>query len=87
MLLAVAVFAGVALAHRVGLAAPVLSAIAAARPVSEALRPQLVPGLLSGVVGAALLWLFAQYSPEGFAQLQVKLHMPPLARRLYGGIT
>jgi hypothetical protein len=87
VLLAVAVLAGVALAPRVGLTAPVLSAFAAAQSLSLALRPQLVPGMLGGLAGAAMLRLFAHYAPPELAQLQADAPMPAAVRLLYGGIT
>jgi hypothetical protein len=87
LLLAIAAAVGALLASRVGLAAPALSAIAESRPVFEALRPQVGPGLLGGVLGGMLLWLSFHYSPEALAQLQTELPMPLAARVLYGGLT
>jgi hypothetical protein len=48
VILAMAVWAGVALAPKVGLRAPLFEALAGSAPVAEALRKQLVPGLLGG---------------------------------------
>ncbi|MDN0083691.1 CPBP family intramembrane metalloprotease [Crenobacter sp. SG2305] len=87
VLLALAVLVGVLLAPKVKLVAPVLEAIAAAKPVAGAFRPQLVPGLVGGIVGAGLLGLFAHYSPEALTQLHAKVAMPAIVRLLYGGIT
>jgi membrane protease YdiL (CAAX protease family) len=86
LLLAIAAAVGAWLANRVRLTAPALSAIAESRSVFEALRPQVGPGLLGGVLGGTLLWLFARYSPEALAQLQTKLPTPLAVRLLYGGI-
>lgn len=86
-LLALASIAGVALAPKVHLAAPVLSALAIGKPVFEPLRSQLLPGLIGGVVGAALLWLFSACAPDALAQLQAKQPMPAVVRILYGGIS
>ena len=87
LLLAGAVFTGVVLARRVGLSAPGLSAFAESKPIISALRPQVIPGLLGGLVGGALLWSFSRYAPEALAQLQARFIIPPLARVLYGGVT
>jgi len=87
VLLAVAAWAGATLAPSLGLTAPVLAALAEAGRVSEALRPQWVPGCLGGLLGAALLCLFARYAPEPLARLQTRVRMPMAARLLYGGVT
>lgn len=87
VLLALAVFAGAALAAKVGLRAPVFSALAGSAPVLEQVRPQLLPGIVAGLAGAALIWLFARYSPDALTQLQSKFSLPLIARVLYGGIT
>jgi Type II CAAX prenyl endopeptidase Rce1-like len=87
LLLAIAAAVGAWLANRVDLTAPALSAIAESRSVIEALRPQLGPGSLGGMLGGMLLWLFACYSPEALAQLQAELRMPLAAGLLYGGLT
>lgn len=87
VLLACAVAAGVWLAPRVGLQAPVVAACLSERPAAPAARAQLVPGLWAGALAAAWLWGLAQVAPPelrsaapgGAGALAVKL--------LYGGIT
>jgi Type II CAAX prenyl endopeptidase Rce1-like len=87
VLLALAAALGATLAPRVNLAAPVLSAFIEGKPMLEALRPQLVPGVIGGFVGAAIIWLFTSFAPDALAQVQAKYAMPALARLLYGGVT
>jgi membrane protease YdiL (CAAX protease family) len=86
-LLALAAALGAALAPRVGLAAPVLSAFIEGKPMLEALRPQLAPGMMGGVMGAAVIWLFTSFAPDALAQVQTHYAMPAVARLLYGGVT
>ena len=92
-LLALAVFAGMALAPKVGLAAPAAEAWAASRPLWPALRSQLFPGLLGGLVGGISIVLIAAIAtpllpPGAAAKITAfgKL-MPFPTRVLYGGIT
>jgi hypothetical protein len=87
LLLALAVFIGVALASEANLKAPALSALADGEPIVEALQPQLLPGLVGGIVGAAILWVAAGFTPEALLPLQAKFSMPVVARLLYGGVT
>ncbi len=85
--LALAVWAGVALAPKVGLRAPVFEAVASSSPVVAALRPQLVPGLLGGLAGGAFLVALSYISPPELAAAAQKSTLPLSARILYGGIT
>jgi membrane protease YdiL (CAAX protease family) len=87
ILLALAVWAGVALAAAVGLRAPVFEAAATATPLAPALRPQLVPGLAGGIAGGIALAAVSAYAPDVLAALQERFTLPLLARVLYGGIT
>jgi Type II CAAX prenyl endopeptidase Rce1-like len=87
VLLALAAAVGAALASKVNLAAPALSALLEGKPVLEAFRPQLLPGAIGGVVGAVTIWLFASFAPDALAQVQAKYAMPAIARLLYGGVT
>src|SRR5687768_14376904 len=52
-LLALAVWAGVALAPAVGLRAPAFEAAVSGRPIVPALRPQMLPGVTAGLFGGA----------------------------------
>lgn len=87
LLLALATWTGVKLASRVGLHAPVLMAAADGRLEFDRWRSQLMPGLIGGVLGIAVLLAFAHFAPEPLAQLQDRFSFPLIARVLYGGIT
>jgi hypothetical protein len=87
VLLALCVALGVALAPRVGLAAPAVSAWLQGQPVAGPFRRQWAPGLAGGLAGALWLWGLSLVAPQalrpsdpaGAASLAVKL--------LYGGIS
>jgi len=85
--LLVAVLVGVLLSQRVGLAAPVASALVARGPVAEALRPQLMPGLVGGLLCGALLLFVARLAPPALSRLEGQFPLTAAARVLYGGIT
>jgi hypothetical protein len=93
VLVGVAVLIGVALAPKIGLSAPAAEALAAGEQVLPALRPQLIPGVLGGVIGAlAILVTHAVFKPllttetvERISRFGSLLPIP--TRLLYGGIT
>jgi hypothetical protein len=93
ILVAVAVLVGVGLASKVGLSAPVAEAVADHDDVASALKPQIVPGLIGGSAGGALLVLIATalkpfLSPEMLARIGEFGNILPIPTRLlYGGIT
>lgn len=87
LLLALAAFAGARLAPIVGLRTPVLSALAESRSIGNALQPQLVPAMIGGLAGGLILYLFAQFAPDGLARIQEQASIPLVARLLYGGVT
>ena len=87
LLIALAVWAGIKCAPRVGLRALVFEAAATGRPLMIPLRPQLLPGLVAGVAGGILLLAAYRYTPPALAQIQDRFNPPILARILYGGIT
>jgi hypothetical protein len=93
VLLAIAVAVGVAFSHRVGLHSPVAEAAARGEPVMVRLRPQILPGVIAGIlVGVALLllWVFAKpmMPPELAARAEAFNRVMPVAfRLLYGGFT
>lgn len=87
-LIALAVWSGVALAPKVGFRAPVFEAAVTGRSIASALRPQVRPGLIAGVLGGAALFAIGGYaSPAALAAVQQRFALPILARLLYGGIT
>ncbi|HMN31212.1 MAG TPA: CPBP family intramembrane metalloprotease [Caldilineaceae bacterium] len=87
LLVALAVWSGVALAPAVGLRAPAFAAAAQRRPLSSALKPQIVPGCIAGVLGGLLLFASLRLSPSVLDALQGPFTLPLYARILYGGIT
>jgi hypothetical protein len=93
ILLALAVLAGVALAHRVGLSSPAAEAATTGSPVWPALKPQIVPGIIGGLLGggaivAVTLLTKPFLSAETVARITAFGRLVPLPTRLlYGGIT
>lgn len=92
VLLAIAVFMGVTLAPRVGLSAPASEAVAARGDVMPALKPQIFPGLIGGLVAGitiVLSWLlWIPLLPPIFVTRAEQLNksLPFATRLLYGGI-
>lgn len=93
VLLAIAVFVGVRLASAVGLSAPVAEALAGGESLVPVIKPQIIPGLVCGVVGAIALlssWILLKPSlPPLFVSRAEKFNttLPVLTRLLSGGIT
>jgi hypothetical protein len=87
LLVALAVWGGLALAPAVGLRAPAFEAAALRRPIMSALKPQIRPGLIAAVPGGLLLFASLRLSPAPIAALQGQFTPPLYARVLYGGIT
>ena len=93
MLVFIAALIGTALAPRLGLSAPVAESLAAGGPTGSALRPQLLPGVLGALIGAAAVLLTAALlkpflttdTIERISSFQRVLPIP--TRLLYGGIT
>lgn len=86
-LLALATWAGVALAPAVGLQAPAFEALARGRPVVPALVPQWLPGVVAGLLGGVVLAAAGRLAPEAVTAAQQQFELPLVARVLYGGIT
>lgn len=93
ILMSLAVVVGVTLAPKVGLSAPAAEAAASDGQVSSALKPQVIPGLIGGVVGGIAIlasWLlWKPFLPLEFVKRAEELNkfLPFLTRLLYGGIT
>jgi hypothetical protein len=93
-LLSIAVLVGVNLASKVGLSAPSIEALAsgAQQPIL-AIKPQVIPGLVGGVIGgvgiSTLSFLWRSSLPDDFVAKAEALanSAPLLIRILYGGIT
>lgn len=93
VLLALAVFVGVFLAPKVNLSAPAFEALARGRSFIAALKPQIIPGVIAGLIGAIVIvlsWAFLRpFMPAEFAtRAEAFNRLVPLPTRLlYGGIT
>ncbi|MBE9136474.1 CPBP family intramembrane metalloprotease [Nodosilinea sp. LEGE 07088] len=88
ILLSVAVLIGVLLAHRLGLTAPGAEALSTGRSWRKAMVPQLLPGVVGGLISGGLLAAIALLSrpllPSAYGESEPT---PLLVRFLYGGIT
>lgn len=87
VLVAVAVWAGIALGRPLGLSAPATEAAASGGNILQALKPQLVPAFIGGVAAGALLLLAAHWMPAALVNAGRGLEIPLLAKVLYGGVT
>lgn len=87
VLVFVAALVGAVLAPKAGLAAPAVAAIAGGGGVLEALRPQLIPGLVGGCIGAAVILGFYVLAPGALIAIQHETPVPLPVRVLYGGMT
>lgn len=87
LLLALAAWAGVRLTPSVDFRAPAFEAVVTGRPIAPALRTQLLPGVIAGVLGGISLSAAFRYAPAAVTQLQDRFAIPIVARVLYGGIT
>ena len=93
VIVSVAVLVGVRLASRVGLHAPAAEATANGEPFLTKLKPQIVPGVIAGLlsgVAIVLTWVIAKpyLSNEFIARAQeFNILLPAVTRFLYGGFT
>lgn len=93
LLVGVAVFVGVFLAPKVNLSAPAFEALAQGKSFIAALKPQIIPGVIAGLIAAVVIilsWaLFRLFlSAEFVARAEAFNRLVPLPTRLlYGGIT
>lgn len=87
VLVTLAAILGTWLSRKVGLRAPVISALVLGDNITDKMGPQLLPGLGGGLVGAAIIVGFHAFAPSALAALQEKTAIPLVARVLYGGIT
>lgn len=87
LILALAVWSGVALGPRVKLYAPTFSGLLAGTPVSKTLKLQIFAGIAGGILGGILLLGFAAYTPKEMSALTSRFVLPLWLRILYGGIT
>lgn len=93
LLLALAVFVGVLLSPKVNLSAPAFEALARGKSFIAALKPQIIPGVIAGLIAAIVIVLsWALLRPSLPAEFVVRgeafNRLVPLPMRLlYGGIT
>ena len=85
ILLAVAVWAGVATAHSVGLRAPVFESVVGGTPVLPHLKQAFAPGLGFGLLVGVFLLCANTYGPEAWVQSQAGYY-PSLAVRIFYGV-
>ena len=93
VLTTLAVLVGIWLAPKVGLHTPAAEAIAEHQPFFPALRPQVIPGIVVGILsGVAIVacWLLVRpYLTADFIARSEAFNavLPPITRFLYGGFT
>jgi hypothetical protein len=87
VLLAFAVWAGVAVSKPLGLAAPVFEAALSRGGVMHALRNQLIPATVAGVLVGGLLTYLTGAAPAELQALGARFRIPLASKLLYGGIT
>ncbi len=87
VLVGIATWVGVYLASSVGLHAPVFEAIVLRQRAMAKLTPQILPGVLLGLLGGVLLYISSTQGPDVLIQAAETLNIPLLSRLLYGGIT
>ena len=87
VLLALVVWIGVALGGAVRLHAPAFEAAVSGTSIMRALRPQVLPGIVGGVLGGLVLIMFVRLAPPELASAQLRLDAPLVVRVLYGGMT
>ena len=93
IILAVAVLLGIKLAPKAGLSAPLAEAVASQSDLAAAIKPQVIPGVVGGLLGTlcivSVTAVFKPYmSSETIERIgQFTTLMPIPTRLLYGGIT
>jgi hypothetical protein len=87
VLVALAVWAGVALSRSLGLGAPVFEAALSGTGAWPALRPQLIPAAIVGLLAGGMLVLLGRIAPTELLALGQTYDIPLAAKLLYGGVT
>ena len=91
VLLLLMVWLGSVFSKKVGLAAPVISALVRAESALKELKPQVIPAIIGGIVGGIFILVFtgalSSYLPADFISAGEKLIPPWYTKVLYGGIT
>jgi hypothetical protein len=87
VLVALAVWAGVALSRSLGLGAPVFEAALSGTGAWAALRPQLAPATIVGLLAGGVLVLLGRIAPAELLAVGQTFEIPLAAKLLYGGVT
>ena len=87
VLVALAVWAGVALSRSLGLGAPAVEAALSGSGAWAALKPQLIPAGLVGLFVGGLLLFLQRVAPAELLALGQNMEIPVSAKLLYGGVT
>lgn len=87
LLLSIAAYAGTRFAPRVGLHAPVLSAVLAGRFSRQRMRSILSPAVGGGLLGVFILCGYSALIPPELKAMQQQNALPLMVRILYGGFT
>jgi len=87
VLLALAVWAGVAFSRPLGLGAPAIEAALLGTGGWPALKRQLLPAAIVGIFVGGLLALLAHIAPSELLALGQAIEIPVAAKLLYGGVT
>lgn len=87
VLLALAVWAGVALSRPLGLGAPAIEAALSGADAWRPLKCQFIPAAVVGMFVGGVLVLLARRAPAELLALGQTVEIPVAARLLYGGVT
>lgn len=87
LLVAIAAALGAWLSPSVGLTAPAAMAAVSGQGVRAAMKSQVAPGAVGGLIGAAIVLGFHAFVPEQAAVLGTRAPIPLVPRLLYGGVT
>lgn len=87
LMVALAVWAGVALSKKLGFGAPAIEAALSGGDVWVALKPQLLPAVIVGCIVGVLLVVLTKVAPAEIAKIGQAFDIPLAAKLLYGGVT
>jgi hypothetical protein len=87
VLLLLAVWSGVALARPLGLGAPAIEAALSGSGGWPALKRQLLPAAITGLLVGATLALAPRIAPAALLAANASVELPLAAKLLYGGVT
>lgn len=91
VILILMVFLGSFFSRKVNLYAPVISAVCKSNSIFDSIRPQVLPGVISGLMGGLTMLIYIEIGksiiPEEFNIIEKYLSIPWYSKLLYGGIT